>query len=92
MDLNTASFLQGHAMTVGIGSRALCVVRPDADVCLACVGGTLWVTLDHDLRDIILEPGQHWTIPARKRCLIYALQASHACLTAANACTQAAQR
>ena len=81
MYTNTAVLLQGHPLTVGIGARELYVLQPDDDVCLACVSGSLWATLDHDVRDIILERGQSFTIPARRRCLIYALERSDARMT-----------
>lgn len=44
--------------------------------CLACLSGTLWATLDDDLRDIVLEPGDSWIVPVGKRCLLYALDAA----------------
>ena len=81
-DTNTALLLQGHPLTVGLAAHALYTLQPDDDICLACVSGSLWVTLDHDPRDVILERGQHWTMPARRRCVIYALQPSNARMTA----------
>ena len=81
MYTNTASLLQGHALTVGIRARKIYALRPDGELRVACVSGALWVTLDNDPRDIVLERGQSWTIPARGRCLIYALGASEARLT-----------
>jgi hypothetical protein len=82
MNTNTALFFQGHALTVGLAARELYTLMPDDEVRLACVSGSLWVTLDHDRRDIILERGQNWTMPARRRCVIYALEASDAQMVA----------
>lgn len=36
-------------------------------------GGTLWLTLDEDPRDIVLEPGERWTVQPGERALVYAL-------------------
>ena len=30
---------------------------------LCSAAGTVWITLDHDLRDIVLEPGQCFATP-----------------------------
>ncbi|MEJ6001475.1 DUF2917 domain-containing protein [Paucibacter soli] len=40
---------------------------------LASAAGTLWVTIDHDLRDIVLEPGQGMAVDANAELLICAL-------------------
>jgi len=38
--------------------------------------GCLWITLDNDTRDIILEPGQRHVFAANERALIVALKPS----------------
>ncbi|MDB5806001.1 MAG: hypothetical protein JWN73_3323 [Betaproteobacteria bacterium] len=38
--------------------------------------GCLWITLDNDTRDIILEPGQRQTFGAGERALLVALKNS----------------
>jgi len=38
--------------------------------------GCLWITLDNDTRDIILEPGQRQTFDADQRALVVALKNS----------------
>lgn len=35
--------------------------------------GTLWVTIDHDARDIVLEPGQRFEVPSAEPLLVSAL-------------------
>lgn len=57
MYTNTALLFQGHPLTVGIKARELYTLQPDDEVCVACVSGLLWVTVDHDRRDIVLERG-----------------------------------
>ena len=34
--------------------------------------GSLWITMDGDQRDIVLEPGQTWTIERNDRTLLHA--------------------
>ena len=37
---------------------------PEARAAHLCSAeGTLWITLDHDARDIVLEPGQCFVVP-----------------------------
>lgn len=35
--------------------------------------GTLWITVDHDSRDIVLEPGQCFVVPSGEAVTISAL-------------------
>ncbi len=35
--------------------------------------GTVWITVDHDPRDIVLRPGQAWVVDATQPVLISAL-------------------
>jgi hypothetical protein len=45
-----------------------------AGACVASAGGTLWVTLDNDPRDIVLAPGESFRVPPGRRALVYALE------------------
>lgn len=40
---------------------------------LCSAEGTLWITLDHDVRDIVLEPGQCFVVPDDKGVTVSAL-------------------
>jgi len=40
---------------------------------LASASGTLWVTIDHDPRDIVLEAGQGLDVNSRESLLVCAL-------------------
>jgi len=40
---------------------------------LASAAGTLWVTIDHDVRDIVLEPGQGMAVGGSADLLVCAL-------------------
>lgn len=41
-----------------------------------CLGGCVWITLDGDRRDIVVEGGQAFTADRDQRALIHALEAS----------------
>jgi hypothetical protein len=43
---------------------------------VACGAGCLWLTLDGDLRDIVLEQGEASVVPASRRALVYAFDDS----------------
>lgn len=43
---------------------------------LGCAGGTLWVTLDHDPRDFVLDAGDTLRVEPRHRVLVHALDDS----------------
>lgn len=47
---------------------------PRDELLVGCAGGSLWLTLDHDLRDIVLEPGDRLQVDGRRRVLAYALE------------------
>ena len=43
---------------------------------IVCRSGCLWITLDGDLRDFVLEAGESFTTTEHRRALIYALKPS----------------
>lgn len=50
---------------------------PDASlVRLTCAEGVLWITLDNDPRDVVLEAGGEFTTTDRRRALVFALKPS----------------
>ncbi len=61
-------------------------ISQGAGMTLECLAGSVWVTLDGDLRDVILDAGHAFTVASEQRILIQALdcarvrlvQASHA--------------
>src|SRR5687768_14888390 len=53
--------------------RAIYSVADAADVQLACREGTVWLTLDGDLRDYVLEPGDRFITQEHRRALVYAI-------------------
>lgn len=56
---------------------------PDAaGVNIVCHDGTVWITLDNDPRDYVLEAGDSFTNTEHKRALIYAMRPSSIAVTA----------
>lgn len=48
---------------------------------IKCVNGSVWITLDNDPRDIVLEEGEIFNTAKHKRVLIYAFQSSRVLVT-----------
>jgi ferric-dicitrate binding protein FerR (iron transport regulator) len=71
--------------------RALFDLADAAGVQIACDEGLLWVTLDHDPRDIILARGESFFTTEHRRAVVYALEASRFTLRAPRGETVATQ-
>ena len=56
---------------------------------LRCVEGNVWLTLDHDLRDIFLAPGDSFVVDRGGATLLHALAPTR--LIVENACVAAAR-
>jgi hypothetical protein len=59
-----------------LARRALYSLPDAAGLRISCQAGSLWVTLDNDPRDIVLEAGQSLDVDAHRRAIVYALQPS----------------
>lgn len=57
------------------------VMQPRS-VAIECLDGSVWVTLDCDLRDVVLEAGQVFVVNPNHRALVQALDASRVRLIA----------
>jgi hypothetical protein len=57
-------------------ARALYAQDDASLVRFTCREGALWITLDNDLRDIILEAGGEFSTSERRRAIVYALEPS----------------
>nr|WP_283254252.1 DUF2917 domain-containing protein [Ramlibacter paludis] len=57
-----------------LAARRLFDIPDAASVHIRCTSGSLWITLDHDARDIVLEAGESFSTPEHKRALLYALE------------------
>lgn len=69
----------------GLDLKKSAIVRlPDTSgLRIAVSSGAIWLTLDDDPRDIVLEPGDSFSTDEHRRGLIYALRPSSVALTAA---------
>lgn len=61
--------------TITLPARQLFAVPPAGPVRILCTAGCLWLTLDGDLRDVVLNPGDGFEAGER-RVLIYAFERS----------------
>jgi Protein of unknown function (DUF2917) len=64
--------------------QATYTVADAAGVQLACSEGTVWVTLDGDLNDYILEAGDSFVTQEHRRALVYAIAPARISLEARN--------
>jgi hypothetical protein len=71
--------------------RGTIVTLPDAaGLRIACLRGCVWLTVDDDPRDIVLERGETYTPTVHKRVMFHALEAS--CIAAQAEVTATARR
>ena len=77
--MNTGS----HQYQVSLGHQGLFDIADAAGVTLRCDQGTVWLTLDNDPRDIVLEAGEVFTTDDHRHALVYALSAATITLQAA---------
>lgn len=55
--------------------KALQVI-PQGALRLVCREGSVWITLDHDQRDVVLNPGEVFNTLPQQRAIAYALETS----------------
>ena len=77
------------AFSLNLRRQALFSVPDAAGVRIACVEGAVWITLDNDPRDIVLESCGVFTTPEHRRAIIYAMKPSTITVAAS---TRAARR
>lgn len=63
-------------MQLDLQYRALFSLTDAAGVRIDCDAGSVWLTLDNDPRDIVLEAGESFATPQHRRALIYAMEPS----------------
>jgi hypothetical protein len=61
---------------VDLPRRAILNLPDAADVQIECRSGSLWITLDDDPRDFIVEAGERFITDQHRPALVYALQAA----------------
>ncbi len=73
-DTNAKSANQ--AFSLNLPRQALFSIADAANVRIACAQGSIWITLDNDLRDIVLDDCQVFTTTEHRRAVIYAMKPS----------------
>jgi hypothetical protein len=71
------------SIEVELRHHALFSLTDAAEVRIHCHQGVVWITLDNDPRDIVLEAGGSFSTPKHRRALIYALESSRLSVTGA---------
>lgn len=63
-----------HPLDLRLAARAVHRIDDVHGLQLRCNEGALWLTLDHDPRDVILEAGETFHGTEHRRGVVYALQ------------------
>ncbi|MDI1341883.1 DUF2917 domain-containing protein [Polaromonas sp.] len=71
------------ALDLNLAHQAMFTVSDAAGVQIRCHEGCLWLTLDDDPRDIVLDAGASFLTTEHRRALIYAMQPSSLSLVVA---------
>lgn len=61
---------------LSLAHQAMFEVTDAAGVQISCRQGSLWLTLDGDTRDIVIDAGESFVATEHRRALIYALAPS----------------
>jgi hypothetical protein len=72
-------------MHVRLPARGLYAIPDVAGVRVVCERGSVWLTIDHDPRDIVLEAGDAFLQAGHGRALVSAFTAAHVRLAPADA-------
>lgn len=59
-----------------IARHKILEVKQPLGVTIECLGGSVWVTLDGDSRDVVLDAGQSFVVDRNQRTLLQALDAA----------------
>jgi hypothetical protein len=65
-----------HPYELRLMPRGLYEIPDVSGLQLACNEGSVWITLDDDPRDIVLEAGERFCGTEHRRALVYAFHAS----------------
>lgn len=72
-----------HQYQVSLGHQGLFDIADAAGVTVRCDEGSVWLTLDNDPRDFVLEAGEVFTTAEHRHALVYALGTATITLQAA---------
>lgn len=70
---------------LSLAHQGMFSVADAAGLQMTCREGSLWITLDHDTRDIVLSAGESFLTTQHRRAIIYALGPSSLSLALAPA-------
>jgi hypothetical protein len=76
---NAKGFSMSHNpddLELTLAHKALFSLSDAAGVTIECLQGSLWLTLDDDPKDVILDAGERFVTTDHRRALIYALEAA----------------
>ena len=79
---------ESNPTTLFLKHRAMFSLPDPAGVEIGCHDGVLWITLDNDPRDIVLQAGESFTPDTHERALIYAIKPSIMALAAPRAASR----
>jgi hypothetical protein len=74
--LHAAHTASHNASAVDLPRRAMLKLPDAAAVDIECRSGSLWITLDEDPRDFIVEAGERFSTNAHTPAIVYALHAA----------------
>jgi hypothetical protein len=60
--------------------RDMCVLSDVFEQQVVCESGELWITVDGDARDFILQPSERFCTKQHRRAIIYALSPANVCI------------
>lgn len=83
MNTSLHSPLTGSPVGMHLQRKAHVTVDDAAGLTVLCEQGTVWITLDNDPRDIVLEAGASFRSDAHQRAIVYALDDTHLWLAGA---------
>jgi len=81
--MNTATLLDRAEFD--LAARTLVDIPDISGTQVICRRGSLWITLDNDPRDIVLEAGESFFSTEHRRALVYAFQPSVVAMRAVGA-------
>ena len=76
---------QRGSFNLNLNHRTIFSVPDAAAVRFLCTEGAVWITLDGDPRDVVLQRCQDFTSTEHRRAVVYALQPSRVTVAAADA-------
>lgn len=73
---DTEDGVELRTFTLNLHHKAMFSVADASNVRFSCMDGAIWITLDNDIRDVILEAKGQFITHEHRRAVIYALDHS----------------